>query len=76
LSKGSVILAPGSSVRISSSLISKLSALPPELEAYRILKSGFKFRILKLSEPVIEKWESDHVVLINTSLSQKLEVQF
>jgi hypothetical protein len=70
LAKGRVRLQPGSSVRLSSSLASKLPRFPDDIEAYRVLKTGMKFKILDLSEQPTEKWDVDYIVLINLSQDQ------
>jgi len=74
LSQGSVRLEPGSSVRLSSSLALKLPSLPVGVEVYRILKNGMKFKILKSSEQPSGNWDSDHLVLINTSQDQSFDL--
>ncbi len=70
LSKGHIRLQPGSSVRLSSALASKLPQFPPDIEAYRVLKTGMNFKILDLSETPSKKWDMDHIVLINLSQDQ------
>jgi len=74
LSQGQVRLEPGSSVRLISAFALKLPSLPPGIEVYRILKSGHRFKILKLTEQPHGSWDSDHLVLINTSQDQSFDL--
>jgi hypothetical protein len=74
---GSAHLFPGSALRVSTAdFIAGVGkkTLPSNLEAYRILKNGWQFKIVKANEVVRESWPVDFVILINTSETQTFDI--
>lgn len=71
--KGTYYVQPGGFVRISSIFGSSLMATSG-VEVYRILKDGQQFLIQPVDQKVVGQWSENFLVLINTSLTDYLEL--
>ncbi|HWU44727.1 MAG TPA: hypothetical protein VN132_14845 [Bdellovibrio sp.] len=71
--KGNYFIEPGGSLRLSSDLAQQISE-SQNLTVYRILKNQKDFKIQKVADPVDGDWAENYVLLVNTSLTEYLEV--